>query len=106
MKPSNDPQGIEELRQRYESLKTKKITAEANLTTSSHALDNLKKQAREKYGTDDLQALRAMLENMKRENERKRAEYQQHLTEIEGQLAEVEKNHSDVMATEGQNEQS
>ena len=94
MEPSNDPQNIEELRQRFETLKTKKITAEANVKTSTETLEKLKKKALDEYGTDDLDALRAMLEAMKQENERKRAEYQKHLTEIETKLAEVEIQHA------------
>jgi hypothetical protein len=103
MRPSNDhTQDIEELRRRHECLKTKKITAEANLATSCGTLENLKKQAREEYGTDDLEMLRAKLEQMTRENERKRAEYQEHLTTLETQLAEVEARHAEAASKESQ----
>lgn len=106
MEPSNDPQDIEELRQRFETLKTQKITAEANLNTSTETLAKLKKKAREEYGTDDLDALRAKLEAMKQENERKRAEYQKHLTEIEAQLADVEEQHARLADAEFRNDES
>ena len=99
---NGDAEDIEELRRRHESLKTKKITAEANLKTSSQTLENLKKQAREKYGTDDLALLRAKLEEMTEENERKRAEYQKHLAAIETQLAEVEAQHAEAARKESQ----
>jgi hypothetical protein len=101
MRPNkNHAQDIEELRERYESLKTKKITAEANLQTSSETLEGLKRQAREKYGTDELASLRAKLEEMTQENERKRAEYQEHLTTIETQLAQVEAQHAEAASKE------
>jgi chromosome segregation ATPase len=87
---SNSDQDMGKLRERFDKLNTKKITAEANLKNSSENLEELKKEAREKYGTDDLAALRAMLETMISENERKRAEYQEHLNAIETQLADVE----------------
>lgn len=91
MKPHNDlAQDMEKLRQRYEELKTQKITAEANLKTSVSTFETLKKEAREKYGTDDLPSLEAKLEEMKRENERKRAGYQEHLQAIEIRLAEID----------------
>jgi hypothetical protein len=85
---------MDELRQRYENLKTQKITAEANLKTSTENLEALKNEAREKYGTDDLPSLRSKLEEMNQENERKRAAYQEHLKEIETRLAEVESEHT------------
>ncbi len=96
----NDAQDIKQLRERYEILKTKKITAEANLKTSSEHFEKLKEQARAEYGTDDLASLRAKLEEMTQENERKRAEYQQHLTAIETKLAEVEAQHADAATKE------
>jgi hypothetical protein len=103
MSPSNDQaQDIELLRERHEQLKTKKITAEADLRTSLRTLNNLKKEALEKYGTDDLQLLSAKLNAMTSENERKRAEYQEHLATIETQLAEVEASHRKAADKESQ----
>lgn len=99
---NHDPQNIEELRERYEILKTKKITAQANLETSNQTLEDLKKEAREKYGTDNLASLRTKLEEMKKENERKRADYQLHLTEIEAKLAEIESQHAEAARKESQ----
>lgn len=86
-------QAFEELRQRYESLRDKKISAETQLKDSEERLDKLKKQARETYGTDDLDALQKKLETMKEENERLRADYQNHLDEVEGRLKTVEQQH-------------
>ena|ERR1700687_1244184 len=103
MRPSkNDVQDIEELRDRYEILKTKKITAEANLKTSNETLEGLKQQAREKYDTDDLDSLRAKLKEMTEENELKRAKYQEHLTSIETQLEQVEAQHAQAANKEAQ----
>jgi hypothetical protein len=89
------PQGIEELRERHKTLETEKIRAQTNFENSRLALDGLRKQARETYGTDNLEELRAMLEDMRAENERKRAEYQQHLEDVERQLATVEQTHAE-----------
>ena len=72
-------------------MERQKAAAEANLTTATQQLDARKAEAREKYGTDDLEQLRKLLEKMKQENEQKRAAYQQHLEQIDASLAEVEK---------------
>ena len=88
--PSDGRQEMDELRRRYERLRERRITAEADLKNANQELDRLKQEAREKYGTDDLAELTRMLEGMKRENERKRAEYQQPLDGIEARLADVE----------------
>ena len=81
---------LDALRKRYELLNKKRIEANANFETAAETLDALKREAREKYGTDDITELEKMLADMKSENERKLAEYQQHLEEIEAKLAEVE----------------
>jgi hypothetical protein len=91
MKPLNErSQDINALRQWHDDLYRKKIEADANLKTSNENLERLKRQAREKYGTDDLEELRAKLEEMRNENTRKLFEYHEHLTTIEQKLSEVE----------------
>lgn len=84
-------QSIEELQQRYEKLNTRKIQAETNLENTQKQLDSLKKDAREKYGTDDVVKLREKLSAMKSENDEKRRNYQAELDRIEGELQSVEK---------------
>ena len=84
-------QSIEELQQRYEKLNTRKIQAETNLENTQKQLDSLKKEAREKYGTDDVSKLREKLSAMKLENDEKRRNYQAELDRIEGELQTVEK---------------
>ena len=87
-------QDIETLRKRHTELDRKRAAAEANLKTATDNLETLKREARELYGTDDLDALRTKLEEMKKENERKRAEYQKHLDEIETGLNELDKQYA------------
>lgn len=84
-------QDIEALKKRYTDLDRRKAAAEANLKTATENLEVLKEQARNAYGTDNLEELRAKLEEMKRENDRKRSEYQQHLDQIETRLSEIER---------------
>ena len=103
MKPSNDEaQDIEVLRERYNVLNEKKITAQAELNRSTRDLEDLKKQALEKYSTDDLVLLRAKLEEMIKENQRMRREYQERLDQIERELTEVERQHDEAAAHEAQ----
>ncbi len=85
-----DKQSIESLTDRYNKLHTRKIEAETNLKTARRQLDRLKKEALEKYGTDDLDALKKKLEEMEAENEKKRTQYQQSLDQIESRLKQVE----------------
>lgn len=54
-------------------------------------LDELKAQAREKYGTDDAAELQGKLDEMVADNARKVAEYKAHLDSIDQGLAEVDK---------------
>ncbi len=83
-------QSIEQLTERHLALNTRKIQAETQLETATEQLDKLKAEAREKYGTDDVEELSELLESMKAENEQKRLEYQRSLDRIESDLAEVE----------------
>lgn len=87
---STNKQDIEELRQRFETLREQRTTAQADLRNVEDQLARLKAQAKEKYGTDDLDELRRKLEEMRAENERKRTEYQAHLDGIDSKLADLE----------------
>ena len=81
---------IESLKARYEDLKSKKITAEADLKHANNTLEELRKEAREQFGTDDLEELRKKLREMEAENARLQDDYDKHLTQIETSLSEVE----------------
>lgn len=84
------PQSIEELTNRYRELDKRKTQAETKLDGARSRLTDLQRQAREKYGTDDVAALQQMLEKMTAENEAKRSQYQMDLDRIEADLADVE----------------
>ena|SRR5688572_7545171 len=87
-------QTIEELQKRYQHLRDKKVEAETHYRNAQTQLDDLKRQAREKYGTDDVAKLEQMLAKMRLENEQRRSQYQAELDRIEGDLAGVEQNFS------------
>ena len=85
-----DGQPIEQLRERFDKLRDQRTTAQANLQSATQTLEELKKEAREKYNTDDPAELQKQLDALREENERKRAEYQAHLDKIEGDLTALE----------------
>lgn len=83
-------QTIEVLQKRYQSLRDKKVQSETHYQNAQTQLDELKRQAREKYGTDDVSELERMLTEMRSENEQRRSQYQAELDRIENDLAGVE----------------
>jgi hypothetical protein len=87
---ANGQQTIEQLQQRYDKLHKQRIQAETKLESARTQLEALQKEAREKYGTDDLAKLQELLQTMKEENERKRSAYQADLDRIELDLEGVE----------------
>jgi hypothetical protein len=91
MEAESADQTIEQLQTRYRDLHTKQIQADTNLKNATENLTRLKEEARQKFGTDDLDELRIKLESMKAENEEKRKNYQAELDRIETELATVEK---------------
>ncbi len=94
-------QTIERLTQRYNQLNTRKIEAETNLKSARKQLEEFQKEARETYGTDDLEALKRKLAEMEAENEKKRADYQTALDRIETDLDAVEEKYRHSGADSG-----
>src|SRR5258706_15556250 len=86
---------IDTLKKRHKTLELQKAKSEESLKNATEQLDALKEEARSKYATDDLAQLKKKLQEMKDQNEQKRAEYQGHLEEIETRLAQGEKNFAD-----------
>ncbi len=80
-------QTIEQLQARYRDLHTKKIQADTNLENATNNLAALKEEARQKFGTDNVDELREKLEAMKAENEEKRKNVAIHVVTERGQMA-------------------
>jgi prefoldin subunit 5 len=85
---------IEDLKKRHKNLNEKRIQTETNLINAKKELENLKENAREEYGTDNLDDLKNKLTEMKEENEKKCRDYKEHLDEIEKNLEEINTKHS------------
>lgn len=85
---------IDELRARYDKLREKRLLAQNNLDNAGKQMAELKRQALEQWGTDDLEQLSRKLEQMRADNEQRLAEYRAHLDAIERELQQVERNHA------------
>ncbi len=79
------------LREEYTKLHTKKIATEQDRKNLEQRLGELRDQAEREYGTSDIEQLRLLLDERRKENERMVAEYQRHIEEIRERLAEIEK---------------
>lgn len=93
---SSEPQTIEELKSRYDDLNQKKIRFETRREAAEEQLNELKATALEQYGTDDVKKLQEKLKQLKAENEKQRAAYQESLDKIENRLGEIQEDFDGV----------
>ncbi len=105
--PKNEPaepqstrqQSIEELQRRFKRLDEKRIATDANRETAQARLDELKADARARYGTDDIEGLKKQLSEMIHDNEAKRRAYQITLDAIELGIAEAERSFAEAQSS-------
>ena len=93
-------QTIEELRDRYEELNSKRIVFQTKRDSALEQLNELKASALKQYGTDDVDQLQKKLEELKSENETQRKKYQASLDEIDAQLEGIEEEFADDLDEE------
>jgi hypothetical protein len=86
----SDIQDIETLKRRFESLREKKTRAETLLGTAEGELRRLQAEATERYGTSDVESLKAKLKQIEEDNRRKQRDYQTQLDGIDAKLKQVE----------------
>jgi hypothetical protein len=89
-------QSIEELQKRFHEFEHQKTRVETNLENAKRRLQQLQAEAVQKYGTGELKDLENQLQQLKIENERKRADYQNELDLIEQQLVEIEEKFAEI----------
>jgi hypothetical protein len=82
---------LEQLKEEYADLHTKKITTAANIQNLETNLARLRATAEKEYGTSNIAELEHILESRRRENDAKVAQYEQHIKEIKEHLANIEK---------------
>lgn len=78
------------LRQQYEQLRDRKVRTEQDVANLSAQLESLKQQAKEQYGTSDLEELQQLLEEKRQQNEEVVARYREHIQQIQADLTAVE----------------
>jgi hypothetical protein len=87
---------IEQLRERYDRLNHRKTEAQTLLKSAESELERIRADARDKFGTDDLDALKKMLAELEAENLRRREAYQKQLDAIDAALKEVDKKYEEI----------
>ncbi len=99
MNKSVEPaQSIEELKDRFDALSTERVRLQTQKERAEKDLDELKKQARDQFGTDDLEKLQNMLADMKTKNEKQQSEYQKQLDEIDTRLLKIDESFEEEVA--------
>ena len=93
-------QTMDQLKKRFEELSLKKVKYETQRDSAASELADLKQQALELYGSDDVKQLEKMLSEMKTENEKKRSEYQASLDKIDENLQSVQESFDAAQETE------
>lgn len=86
---------LSKLREEYTKLHTKKIATEQDRKNLEDRLKELRDLAEREYGTSDIEELRRLLDERRKENERMVADYQRHIQEIKVRLADLEKSVED-----------
>lgn len=81
---------LESLRKEYEELHRKKIETDTTLQNLKERLEELRKEAEAKYGTSDVEELKTLLAQWRKENARKVAEYKEHIRSIKEALDEID----------------
>ena len=95
VKRSGENQTIEQLQTRYEGLNEQKIKVSTQREHALQRLDELKSQAKQQYGSDDVERLSIMLKEMKSKNEEMRSQYQATLDGIDRDLAAIDEKFAD-----------
>ena len=98
MNQPSQVQSIDTLVQRYQKLDESRIVAETNLKNAQGQLEELQLEAKQQFGTAELEELKSILHNMQQENEKLQLDYQQHLDQVEANLAQVEKEYAATQA--------
>ena len=93
-------QTMDQLKKRFEELSLMKVKYETQRDSAAAELADLKEQALELYGSDDVKQLEKKLSEMKTENEKKRSEYQASLDKIDESLRNVQESFEAAQETE------
>ncbi len=82
---------LEQLKEEYGKLHELKIATAQNKKNLEAQLEVLRQKAEKEYGTSDVNQLRELLEQRRRDNERMVREYEEHIVSIKEKLESIEK---------------
>jgi hypothetical protein len=82
---------MNQLAKQYESLKEQRIRVEQDLKRLEEELTRMQAEAVEAFGTADVAQLEKLLGEQQAENERLCRDYQNHLQQLQAELATIEK---------------
>lgn len=82
---------FDQLRRDYGKLKSERDKLAGTLEQLEGDLSKLKNTLKKDYGSDDLKTLGALLAEKQADNDAKATKYGKHLTELQGQLADLER---------------
>lgn len=82
---------FEEQRKRYQALQERHTRAQVRLEHERKALEDAKAEARSRFGTDDVDALRQKHKEMQEENDRLLMEFMMTLDDVEKKLQDLER---------------
>lgn len=100
MKSNDDPgtkkdqeaqKKLQELKTEYNTLNEQRIATDRDKKNLETQLKDLKDKAQREYGTSDVEELRRLLEERRRENERMVNDYETHINNIKFELEKIEK---------------
>ena len=84
---------LKRMQDRFQKFHNRKIQIETQRAETEKTLQKLQQDAESKFGSSDVEVLKKKLSEMKAENEKKVADYDKQLNEIEAKLAEVDQQH-------------
>lgn len=81
----------EALEERRRNLERRRDRLDITIKQAIQRYKETAKEAREKFGTDDVEELKRMLEERKRHNEKRLQEYETALTRCENEISAIER---------------
>jgi chromosome segregation ATPase len=87
--PTDPNEMLKQLQDRFQEFHNRKIQIETQRDETNKTLDKLRQQAEAEFGSSDIKMLKEKLAAMTQDNQKKVADYDQQLKEIETKLNAV-----------------
>lgn len=86
----NHQPSIEQLTEQFNSLKSSRDTLAGQIQQLEESLEGIKEEAREAFGTDEVEKLEELMVQQQAKNKVLSEEYQAHLEKLKGELDQVQ----------------